>query len=232
MNEPLNIGKLLQEKRGALGLSLEETSHQTRISLKYLRALEEEKFSEFPAEVYLLSFLKNYARFLGMDPIPLLSACKAGEAPAAKPRPPLQSITPGPEGTPHEPIFKKRQRSNWRRPLGILTAIAIAGVMLWLLIKTSLTPQIPTAETAGAPSIHLLEAQAIESVWLRVNADGEMIFMGILSAGQERRWQARDSFQVKIGYIPGIRLKLDNQPVDLSRLTGEVAELTLPAPKP
>lgn len=237
MNEPLNIGKLLQEKREAKGLSLENVSHQTRISLKYLRALEEESFSDFPAEVYLLGFLRNYARFLAVDSVPLLLAYKSRGVGVEKPRTPLQTITPGhpaaqvpidPMRT-HVPIFKKkRQMSHWGWSLGLLTMMAIAGTMLWFLIKTPLAPAPAPKGSGGVETVHLLEAQAAESVWLRVSADGEMIFMGILSAGQSRSWQAKDSFQVKIGYIPGIRLKLNNQPVDLSRLTGEVAEITLP----
>ena len=46
---------------------MDQAVHETNISRNYLEALEGELFDEFPAEAYLVGFLKNYADFLGLD---------------------------------------------------------------------------------------------------------------------------------------------------------------------
>ncbi|MBN1331567.1 helix-turn-helix domain-containing protein [Candidatus Dojkabacteria bacterium] len=61
------IGELLKEKRAKKGLSLRQISEITKIRVEYLQALEDGRYSAFPSEVYLKGFLKNYAKFLGID---------------------------------------------------------------------------------------------------------------------------------------------------------------------
>ncbi|MFC2075281.1 helix-turn-helix domain-containing protein [Bdellovibrionota bacterium] len=62
-------GKFLREIREYRKIDLEEVSNSTKIALHFLKALEEEAFSEFTAPVYIRGFLAQYARFLGLDPI-------------------------------------------------------------------------------------------------------------------------------------------------------------------
>lgn len=61
------LGKLLQQTRKKKKYSLEEVHKLTKISQRYIRALEESDASVFPAELYRRSFLKNYAKFLGLN---------------------------------------------------------------------------------------------------------------------------------------------------------------------
>ena len=66
------IGHILREARENKGLSLEEAQAKTRISVRYLTALENGQYSALPTPVHTRGFLRNYARFLGLDPQPLL----------------------------------------------------------------------------------------------------------------------------------------------------------------
>jgi cytoskeleton protein RodZ len=61
------LGELLQHAREAKGLSLEEVSARTRIALLTLRHLENDRFSELPAEAYVKGFLRSYGSFLSLD---------------------------------------------------------------------------------------------------------------------------------------------------------------------
>lgn len=61
------LGKLLQQTRKKKKYSLEEVHKLTKISQRYIKALEESDASVFPAELYRRSFLKNYAKFLGLN---------------------------------------------------------------------------------------------------------------------------------------------------------------------
>ena len=66
------IGHILREARENKGLTLEEVQAKTRINIRYLSALESGQYSALPTPVHARGFMRNYARFLGLDPQPLL----------------------------------------------------------------------------------------------------------------------------------------------------------------
>lgn len=63
----IKLGDLLKTKRNEKGLELSQVSESTKIPQKSLEALEEGNYDTFASEVYLKGFLKNYAKFLGVD---------------------------------------------------------------------------------------------------------------------------------------------------------------------
>ncbi|MDR2510757.1 MAG: helix-turn-helix domain-containing protein [Spirochaetaceae bacterium] len=71
-----NIGSKLQAAREERGLSIDDAARETNIARKYIAALEAEDFSPFPAEAYVLGFLKNYGDYLGLDTADLHSQYK------------------------------------------------------------------------------------------------------------------------------------------------------------
>ena len=62
-----SIGDRLKKVREDKGYSIEQVSRETNIARKYLRALENEDYADFPGETYLLGFLRNYSEYLGLD---------------------------------------------------------------------------------------------------------------------------------------------------------------------
>ncbi len=63
----LFIGTTLSEARKQKKLSLKKIAQETKMSVRYLQALETEAYDIFPAEVYLKGFLRAYAQYLGQD---------------------------------------------------------------------------------------------------------------------------------------------------------------------
>ena len=61
------IGTSLREARLRHGFELGEAEQATKIRMKYLRALEDERFEVLPAQTYVKGFLRSYADFLGLD---------------------------------------------------------------------------------------------------------------------------------------------------------------------
>ena len=117
------LGKTLQEARVARGLTLEDCERDTRISKRYLDALEREDWKIFPAPVYSRAFLRTYAQYLGLDPQQLMRAMKAQEEEAAEP-----DIRPLPE-------IKQAPATgniNWPLAAGVAVFIAIIGAFVWL----------------------------------------------------------------------------------------------------
>lgn len=60
-------GSFLREIREARQITLDDIAEETKINKQYLRAIEEEAQSDFPATVYLKSYLRQYAAQLGLD---------------------------------------------------------------------------------------------------------------------------------------------------------------------
>lgn len=67
------LGSLLTRAREARGLTLEDAERDTRISRRYLAALEAEQFDVIPAPVYARGFLRSYSQYLGLDPQEMLA---------------------------------------------------------------------------------------------------------------------------------------------------------------
>ena len=61
------VGSIFREARLERGLTLEQISDETNISKHFLQGIESDSFEDFPGEVYILGFLRNYADFLGLD---------------------------------------------------------------------------------------------------------------------------------------------------------------------
>ena len=62
-----SIGETLRRERLRHNLSLEEVSRETKINLKFLQAIEAEDFAKLPGGVFARSFVRQYARLLGLD---------------------------------------------------------------------------------------------------------------------------------------------------------------------
>jgi cytoskeleton protein RodZ len=125
------IGQILRETREAKGLTLDDVEQKIRIRSSYLEALENEDYDRLPGAVYVRGFLRNYARFLGVDLEENDPDNPAVQAVATRPRPgntrPLQM---------NEPMAVPLEQSRSRLILGLFVALviiaALAGGGYWV----------------------------------------------------------------------------------------------------
>lgn len=61
------IGEQLRLAREERGIPLREISNETRISIRYLEAIESGDFKRLPGGIFNRSFVKAYARCIGYD---------------------------------------------------------------------------------------------------------------------------------------------------------------------
>jgi cytoskeletal protein RodZ len=61
------IGATLREARMRAKIDINEVETRTKIRAKYLRAIENEEWGLLPGDVYVKSFLRTYADYLGLD---------------------------------------------------------------------------------------------------------------------------------------------------------------------
>lgn len=86
------IGPILRAARLKRGQSLEAVAQQTRISKRFLEALEENRFEQFPAVVYLRGFLKSYCEHLDVNFEEIWGMLNSAEP---EPTPPAAEFTAG-----------------------------------------------------------------------------------------------------------------------------------------
>jgi transcriptional regulator with XRE-family HTH domain len=113
------LGKTLSQARVARGLTLEDCERDTRISKRYLDALEREDWKIFPAPVYSRAFLRTYAQYLSLDPQQLMRMYQAQEEPEIRPLPEI-SAAPA------------TGSMNWTLAGIVVAFLVIAGAFLYL----------------------------------------------------------------------------------------------------
>jgi transcriptional regulator with XRE-family HTH domain len=132
-----DLGKTLSQARVARGLTLEDCERDTRISKRYLDALEREDWRVFPAPVYSRAFLRTYAQYLGLDAVQLLRAMQASEEPAEiKPLPEIRQAP-------------ATGAINWPLAGSVLVLLVIAAGFIWF---TSRGDGDPAGDGAQASS--------------------------------------------------------------------------------
>jgi cytoskeletal protein RodZ len=66
--QPLtSLGDELRRRRQEQGVELSEISESTRIGIHFLRAVEQNDFKSLPGGLFTRSFIRTYARYVGMD---------------------------------------------------------------------------------------------------------------------------------------------------------------------
>jgi len=80
------IGEILKRTRESRILTVEQVNRETKISVNVIRWLEQDDLDSFSSETYLKGFLKNYARYLELDPDQMWSMLsrQRGRAPDGK----------------------------------------------------------------------------------------------------------------------------------------------------
>jgi cytoskeleton protein RodZ len=229
-----SIGEALRSAREAQGKSLEDAAAATRIRSSYLEALEQEHFEQLGGNVYAKGFLRSYAKFLGVDPAPLLEAYRAQERPDA----PLFE---------HAPTAIRGQASGRRGPTWLTVAIVCVSIILvvslWSLLRptpdpTNTQPPFapePATTAVGSASTSLPPTTArpvpkgvtvtvryTAPSWTKVTADGEVSFEGTPGPDQRRTFRAKRSIELILGAPAAVTLNVNGKDLGVPDRSGAI----------
>jgi cytoskeletal protein RodZ len=70
----------LEEIRRKRGVSLEQIANSTKISTRFLRAIESEEFEKLPGGIFNINYIRQYATAIGFPAQKVLSHYSAFEA--------------------------------------------------------------------------------------------------------------------------------------------------------
>jgi transcriptional regulator with XRE-family HTH domain len=239
------IGPILRAARLKRGQSLEAVAQQTRISKRFLEALEENRFEQFPAVVYLRGFLKGYCEHLDVnfDEIWAMLNSVPTEAPAEGAAPSAADVP-----TAHVPAGKhdatharpSKQKDHGRAPkahadhgheepshgsgatgaivLAVLLAVGLA-VFLFKDHGAKTAPPAPSAPAALQPMPRSIEPKLTvrlkSDAWLRVSVDGQVAFEGRAPRDSVQEWKPAHFVDIRTTEPSALELVLNGQPVTL-----------------
>ncbi len=158
-----SIGETLREAREQKGATVKQISQDINISREYLTALEEETFDIFPAETYLLGFLRNYSEYLGLDvekSIALYKNYKISEEPA-----PLEELVGQSRGPSTVPV----------RLIVIILVLALLGAGGWFGAQYLMQDRPETEEAAPARVGVEYRLDESEAAWKLLTGDKILI---------------------------------------------------------
>lgn len=115
----VDFGKYLVQQRELRGLSREDVSQATKIPPSLLMALETGQAERLPERVFVVNFLKAYARVVGLEQDEvLLRYEEVMGAPVEAPEP-------------EAPAAAKQGRAQRLAIIGVGAALAVAGLAAW-----------------------------------------------------------------------------------------------------
>jgi cytoskeleton protein RodZ len=138
------FGDKLRREREMRGVTLAEMSESTKISKRWLEALEQEEFDILPGGVFNRGFVRSYARFLGINEEQAVAdyAAASNEHPSPEDKFPLEIHEK--EGAP--PLNPKR--SILPVALAIVALVLVVGGWTWWVKHK---PQTTAAHSSQAP---------------------------------------------------------------------------------
>jgi len=237
------FGERLKRERELREVTLEEVSKSTRISARFLRALENEDWPKLPGGVFGRGFVRTIARYLGLGEESLLAEydMARGEGTLAAPPKPEERIPSPPKWIPVAAVVVI---------LLLLAGLIFGGIYGWRKIKArrlakqqqssvaepaparaaSPSQPSPSATTLPAAKVSLeLAVSTSAPTHMRILADGKVVLDADLLAGQNRRFAAANQFVVSASDSSAVLLELNGNMIAPLGAPGSSGKMVLTA---
>ena len=248
-----NFGATFRKARESKGIPLEQIAIETRISTRFLQAIENEEFAVLPGGIFNRGFIRTFAERVGLDP---------DQAVADYER----------LSTAHEPSdiasLTSAHPSNGDRHLYPIAVgiLAVAIAIFYIVTRDSSTTTVissapPPLVSAPAPVVEqapptttpqettsavspvsiaepepltpaasqalTLAIQVQERTWIKVTSDGNSVNPGeILEPGTTRKFTAENELYLSVGNAAGLTMKMNDMPLKPLGKSGQVRSVT------
>jgi cytoskeletal protein RodZ len=242
------FGERLKRERELREVTLEEITSATRISSRFLEALENEDWDKLPGGVFNRGFVRSIARYLGLDEEALLGEydlAHGAQAPPLTERP-EQRIPSPPKWIPVAMVLMV---------IALLAGVIVGGRYAWryyqarrartysMSANAQVVPQPTVPAQSATPfstetppiappssSVPLeLSVSASAPCHLRVLADSNLVFDNDLHAGETRRFTALRELEVSASESGAVLLDLNGQTVPSIGMPGSSGTIKLSA---
>jgi cytoskeletal protein RodZ len=210
-----SFGETLRRERELRGVSLREIADATKISVRFLQALEQDRLEILPGGVFRRSFVKQYAKHLGLDADRLVAEFVYAHGEQAP-----------------EPAAASRPRERTHPgTLFLIAAVGSAAVLsLWKAAPRRAdrpAAAAPAARVVAAPAAALVPADADpvkpveglvltllanQTCWIEVHIDGQPALNRVLEQGQTEKLLAQGEIVLSVGNAGGLRFTVNDLP--------------------
>ena len=133
-----DFGSYLKHERELRGIPLDEVALTTKISVRFLQALEENRFDDLPGEVFIKGFIRSYGKAIGSNADELLAAYHESSGKR-------QQITTPDSAFPDSPASEEipggKSSAQLKAVLGFGAALVIIIVgAIWVISQDDETP--------------------------------------------------------------------------------------------
>ncbi len=229
-----SFGSWLRSQREVRQVELQTITQSSKINIRYLEALEQDRFDLLPATIFVKGFLREYARIVGLDPDEVLNFYLAASA--------QDDLEGGIEN------LAKRSK---RRPFGragvvVLVVVAILGFLVWRFFPGSereaaedmetMAPPI-TEEVPPPPPPAPLPEQALRvtlefraTSWVDVHSDGERTVSELRVQGESLTVAADEEIRLKLRNADAATIEVNGETFEHE--AGDDEEIVIAAPEP
>jgi len=222
-----SFGQDLKQEREVRNISLEEIADATKINLRFLQALEEDRLDILPGKFFTRGILRSYAKHIGLNENDVLNryqgSVHAPDVPEEKPEEPLEIEVP-------EEVVENRRARRFVFIAFFILAVAIPLVII--LQRGTPEPAAPPPEKKPAvqpiiaekpppkpepsapepePQDLTLEFNCLQETWLQIFVDGERIVNGLMPAGHRSEVKANEVLLITTGNAGGIAFTLNGR---------------------
>lgn len=239
-SELASFGEELRREREIRGISLKEIADATKISKRFLEAIERNDHRTLPAPVFTRGFIREYSRYLGLnadETVNRYNFAAAGDDRIEK-SPHLDRLAhrelPPKKGIP--PPYARIDRNVYI--LLLIIAILAAATFVAMRHKRATAeavkiesaiapprrapPVTPKPETP-APEPMRMTIDVDDDSWVILDADDKEVINERLRRGARRTVEANETFHFRtVGNAAGIKLALNDVPLAPLGRDGEV----------
>jgi cytoskeleton protein RodZ len=227
-----SFGDTLRRERELRGVDLREVADATKISIRFLQALETDRIDVLPGGIFPRAFVRQYATYLGLDPDRTVAEFVYAYGEHAG-----QPSTPAPA----------RSRSLRTPLLVVVVVLAALGIAAWAALRYDaqgagaepVTAASAPASTFAADPVYpppttaaaaipadgqglVLTLTSRQSCWVAVLSDGVKVMDRVMNEGEAQTIRAKGEMVLSVGNAGGITFTLNGRPgVSLGR-EGEV----------
>ena len=227
-----SFGENLRRERELRGVSLREIADGTKISLRFLQALEEDRVDVLPGGLFPRAFVKQYALFLGLDVDKAVADFVTAHAEA----PPERKVYSDPPR--RSPVslgqaflavvavlavaltFRRGGERERARPEPTPTPVVAAPAVL-PTDRVYPSPSLAPTSAATGDSL-VLTMTAEQDCWVEVRADGETVINRVLAEGESQTLEARGEIVLSVGNAGGLSIRVNDRPALPLGRSGEV----------
>ncbi|MDR9404122.1 MAG: DUF4115 domain-containing protein [Halothece sp. Uz-M2-17] len=233
------IGSQMRQVRTEKSVSIDEVATKTRIQARLLVAIEEGNLEHLPEPVYIQGLIKQFADALGLNGLEYAGAFPTGkqtyaispswrQLPAAQLRPLhlyviyILLIVASVSGLSY--LIEQRSAQDNTEQQTSQEEVTIEPVPEQSTQQLAIANPQPTQDSKVHPVE--LKVSVKKDAWVRITRDGEKLYEGMLSAGNNKTWTAEEALTLRTGNAGGVVVEYNQQSPTVLGNIGEVKEVT------